>query len=145
MQRWFLHEVGLTDTEAFLNFNFAPPSLRRAIGMLGFLHKRNLGQCHPLVIAAFPLLSERGMTGAHDKALFSHSETILYHRRLWSRSIFHFIHIYNQLPQSFVDIPSVSAFQRKLTQAAKGVASADNERWRKSFQDLVELNRWLHS
>ena len=146
VQRWFLHEMGISDTTAFLDFNFAPPSLRRAIGMLGFLHKRALMKCHPLVANALPLLSDYGIIGAfHDKALFSHSDRIQYHRRLWSRSIFHFIHIYNRLPQALVDIPSVSAFQRRLTQAAKRVASADSERWRQSFQDLVELDRWLHS
>jgi hypothetical protein len=43
VQRWYLHELALTDTDAFIKYNFAPPSLRRAIGMLGFIHKRTLG------------------------------------------------------------------------------------------------------
>ena len=42
LQRWYLHELGLSDKEAFVDHNFAPPSLRRAIGILGFLHKRVL-------------------------------------------------------------------------------------------------------
>ena len=64
---------------------------------------------------------------------------------LFNRSVFGMVHIYNRLPEALVDIPSVSSFQRRLTQAAKRVASADSERWRQSFQDLVELDRWLHS
>ena len=38
VQRWYLHELGMSDKEAFISHNFAPPSLRRAIGILGFLH-----------------------------------------------------------------------------------------------------------
>ena len=33
----------------FLDYNFAPPCLRRDIGLLGFVHKRVLGQCHPAI------------------------------------------------------------------------------------------------
>ena len=46
-QNHFLHELDLSPSSAFLNFNFAPPSLRRNIGILGLLHKRVLGKCHP--------------------------------------------------------------------------------------------------
>ena len=38
LQRGFLYELGLNDKTAFVHHNFAPPSLRRAIGMLGSLH-----------------------------------------------------------------------------------------------------------
>ncbi len=41
MQWGFLYEIGIDDAQAFVDFNFAPPSLRRAIGMLGFVHKRS--------------------------------------------------------------------------------------------------------
>ena len=47
LQRWYLHELGLSDKDVFISFNFAPPSLRRAIGIFGFLHKRFLQECHP--------------------------------------------------------------------------------------------------
>ena len=46
-QNRFLHALGLSPDQAFLDFYFAPPSLRRNIGVLGLLHKRVLGQCHP--------------------------------------------------------------------------------------------------
>ena len=42
MQRWFLHELGVSDYDACVSFNFAPPSLRQRIGVLGFFHKRVL-------------------------------------------------------------------------------------------------------
>ena len=46
LQRHYVHELSLTEASAFLYYNFAPPTLRRDIGILGFLHKRVLGECH---------------------------------------------------------------------------------------------------
>ena len=39
LQRGFLQELGISEETAFLSHNFAPPTLRRDIGMLGFIHK----------------------------------------------------------------------------------------------------------
>ena len=39
----FLRELGVDARQAFTEFNFAPPILRRNIGILGLLHKRVLG------------------------------------------------------------------------------------------------------
>ena len=55
MQRNFLHQLECSECEAFVEHNFAPPSLRRAIAILGFLHKRVLGICHPALIKALPI------------------------------------------------------------------------------------------
>ena len=112
MQRGFLHQLGLTDEEAFVCYNFAPLSLRRSIGMLGFLHKRTLGICHPALVQAFPmtapLLHNRTIDGS---ALLPVSSN----RALYSRSIWPFIHIYNRLSQSMVDHKDVKPFQSHLT------------------------------
>ncbi len=70
MQRWFLHELGLSDTEAFVHFNFAPPILRRSIGMLGFLHKRVLEACHPTLLEVFSLDAVHAAR-YHDRPLAS--------------------------------------------------------------------------
>ena len=40
VQRHFLNELGTSESEAFLESNFAPPCLCRDIGILGLLHKR---------------------------------------------------------------------------------------------------------
>ena len=45
-QRHFLENLGVDERYAFLEHNFAPPSLRRNIGVLGLLHKRVLGLSH---------------------------------------------------------------------------------------------------
>jgi len=50
----FLHNLGLTDVEASVNYNFAPPALRWAIGILVFLHQRVLGLRHPGVRDLLP-------------------------------------------------------------------------------------------
>jgi len=44
-QQHYLRAIGLTASEAFLHYNFAPPVLRRHI--LGLLHKQSLRKCHP--------------------------------------------------------------------------------------------------
>ena len=97
IQNQFLGHLGLTDTEAFVTYNFAPISVRRAIGMLRFLHKRVLG-----------VLSIRGQRAPwHDKQLESYYNSVCSHARLYPRSIFHYILIYNRLPQWLVDKKSV--------------------------------------
>ena len=42
----FLHGIHLTQYDAFIYHNFAPPQLRRDIAMLGLLHKVTLRKCH---------------------------------------------------------------------------------------------------
>ena len=70
LQRGFLYQLGLNDQHAFVHFNFAPPSLRRAIDNLGFLHKRVLGKCHPALLLVFPFRD--GMTNTfHSRQLGS--------------------------------------------------------------------------
>ena len=43
----FLRELDVIPSDAFMVFVFAPPNLRRNIGILGLLHKRMIGKCHP--------------------------------------------------------------------------------------------------
>ena len=47
VQTRFLKELELTEEQAFLDFNFAPCRVRRNIAILGLIHKRVLGKCHP--------------------------------------------------------------------------------------------------
>ena len=46
-QNRFLREIGLSPAHAFLEFNFAPPSLRRDIAVLSLLRRRVLDKSHP--------------------------------------------------------------------------------------------------
>ena len=54
VQRSFLHKLGVSEEHAFLNHNFAPTILRRNIAILGLLHKRVLGKCHPMFERLLP-------------------------------------------------------------------------------------------
>ena len=112
MQRSFLHQLGLTDEEAFVNFNFAPLSLRRSIGILGFLHKRILGTCHPTLVQVFPLAAPLLHNKTIDGSLLLQVRS---HRALHARSIWPYIHIYNRLSQGMVDHRDMKSFQSHLT------------------------------
>ena len=58
-QARFLRELGLSKEQAFMDFNFAPPNLRRNVGILGLLHKRVLGLCHPSFERLLPWYNSR--------------------------------------------------------------------------------------
>ena len=50
----FLEKIEVSEEDAFLVFNFAPPVLRRNIAILGLIHKRVLKQCHPAFSELLP-------------------------------------------------------------------------------------------
>jgi len=143
VQRWFLHELGMTDTEAFVVHNLAPPSIRRSIGILGFLHKRVLGHCHPLLCTSLPF-AEGLEANYHSKALDPQIDGVNYQHRLYARSLYGYILMYNRLPQCFVDAPSVKSFQAKLTQMAKHQAQLDQSSWRKAYQSMADIHNMFY-
>ena len=139
----FLYDIGCTDTHAFIEYNLAPHSLRRAIALLGFLHKRVLGQCHPILLQAFPFDPDRRWT-RHDKTLLSYFEEVRGFRHVYDNSIWEYVLIYNRLTQGLVNTPSVTAFQSKLTQLTRMRAQQGDERWREAFQSCYDVMRTLH-
>ena len=97
VQRNFLQKLEISESTAFLEFNFAPSVLRRNIGILGLLHKRVLGLCHCSFEQLLPWLSQhpdadRGF--GHNKQLYGHWLEATQHRALYSRSVFAMIDIY---------------------------------------------------
>ena len=135
-QNRFLHELNLCPDRAFLEFNFIPPSFRRNVGILGLMHKRVLGKCHPTFQQLLPFYTERfpeGRDRGHSKQLYGHWVEINSHRALYTRSIFGMCDIYNNLPQYVVDSTSVSAFQACLTQMARTRCEQGVAAWATSF------------
>ena len=130
-QNHFLHELDLSPSSAFLNFNFVPPSLRRNIGILGLLHKRVLGKCHPTFERLFPW--ETNLSGGHTKQLYGHWCEIEAHQAIFNRSIFRMCDIYNNLPQVIVDAKSVNSFQYQLTQIVRRRCQDGQAEWALSF------------
>ena len=136
VQRSFLKEINVSEEHAFLEHNFASPTLRRNIGILGLLHKRVLGKCHAIYQKLLPFSSDVFgflREGEHSKQLYDHCLEIQYQQDLWRRSIFCMTRIYNRLPQYVVDMPSVSIFQSALTRMARTACQNGNENWQNIF------------
>jgi len=138
MQRWYLHELAITDTEAFVQHNFAPPSIRRRIGMLGFIHKRVLEVCHPALIKDLAFESVQDSV-FHNRTLVSHWSEVREHSRMYNNSLYPYILMYNRLPQEIVNSPSVSKFQSELTKLAKDRADQGHENWRCAYKDCKDV------
>ena len=135
-QNRFLRTIDITPEHAFLEYNFAPPKLRRNKAMLGMLHKRVLGICHPSFERLLPWFTDRfpeGRGHGHNKALYGHWCEVNAHPALFNRSIFCLISVYNNLPQHVVDASCISDFQNYLTQVARTRCQQNDEAWASSF------------
>ena len=135
-QQHFLDELGITSSEAFLEYNFAPPILRRNIGILGLIHKRVLGIAHPAFSQLMPwhhdIFGERG-PGTHDKQLYNHFMEVHFQYQLYQRSIFSMVGVYNNLSQACVYQRDIKSFQRSLTHIARVRCAAGQDGWMKTF------------
>ena len=131
MQRSFVNKIHLTEEVAFLDFNFAPPCLRRDIGILGFLHKRVLDKCHVAIKRLLPFITPQPMW--HDKQLQSHLDSCIARPLLFQRSLFGMVAVYNRLSQDMIDCTSVPQFQSMLTHIAKDKCAAGGASWQRMF------------
>ena len=136
LQNHFLKEIGIDAKTAFVDHNFAPPSLRRNIGVLGLLQKRVLGKCHPVFQKLLPFHFQvfgRLRPNEHNKQLYGHVLDVENQHALHSRSIFGMVYVYNLLPQRFVDSESISAFQKGLTLIAREKCKGGDPHWMHNF------------
>ena len=143
-QNRFLKELEVSPEQAFLDFNFAPPRIRRNIAVLGLLHKRVIGKCHPSFQRLLPWYAERfsepRSMPCHTKQLYGHNVEISHQRSLYDRSIFAMVDIYNNLSQCIVDSPTVSSFQTCLNKIAKSRCESGEATWMFSFARLGEFD-----
>ena len=110
VQHSFLDELGIEAEEAFLKFNFAPPVLRRNIGVLGLLQKRVLGLAHPIFHELLPYhvhVFGSPRAGEHTRQLYGHILKVKFQQALHNRSIFAMVYVYNRLPQEVMDTVNV--------------------------------------
>ena len=120
---WFVkkkNELQSDENTAFRLSNFPPPTLRRDIGMLGFLHKRVLGLAHPAIERLFPWAPNQYHSG-HTKQLDDRMLECNFRRVLFLRSLFGLTAVYNLLPQYVVDCSTVSQFQKELTKSRRDI------------------------
>ena len=113
LQEKILRDIEVDEATAFLDCNFAPPSLRRDIGILGLLHEKVLGKAHPIFqellpfhVDVFNYLRPR----EHSKQLYCHILEVQRQQVLHQRSIFGMVKVYNHLPQWLIDCSTVSSF-----------------------------------
>ena len=135
-QRHFLENLGVDERYAFLEQNFAPPSLRRNIGVLGLLHKRVLGMSHPIFQRLLPFHADvfgSLRQGEHTRQLYGHVLQVQAQHSLHARSIFGMVYVYNRLPQELVDCATVSSFQSGLTHMARKMCQDGDPTWLKAF------------
>ena len=132
----FLRELGLSSEQALLDHNFPSPQIRRNIGILGLLHKRVLGLCHPSYDTLLPWYSSRFSVPrglGHNKQLYGHNVEISHCQGLYNRSIFAMTDVYNDLPQHVVDAPSVKIFQRYLIHIVRTRCQQGDDNWPSAF------------
>ena len=132
----FLRELHVTPEHAFLEYAFAPPSLRRNIGILGLLHKRVLGKCHPSFASLLPFWTDQPeeiRARGHTRKLYGHSTEVKFQRPIYDSSIFEMVDIYNNLLQQVVDGTSVNSFQHYLIHIVRTRCQSEETRWAKSF------------
>ena len=132
IQSSFLKALNLTPEEAFERYNLAPLCLRRDIAILGLLHKCTLNIVHPSLRRLFwgryrPAFTTMGRR--HNKPLHTHIEDLRLQPGLYQRSIFNMSNIYNLLPQAFVDVSTIQAFQSKLTAVARDKCRNGRPNW----------------
>ena len=131
-----MRELDISVEQALLKFNFASPQIRRNIGILGLLHKRVLGKCHPSFNLLLPWYSSRfdvprGL--GHDKQLYGHNVEVTHCQVLWDRSIFAMTDVYNNLPQHTVDASSVKIFQQYLIHIVRTRCQQGDHNWLSSL------------
>ena len=141
LQSNFVRGLSITREMAFQDYNLAPLSLRRDIGILGFIHKRVLGECHMAVKALLPFsgVADRW----HSKQLETHIDNCIVRHTLYWGSLFGLVHVYNRLPEHLISTTSVKEFQSRLTQGARDRCSNWDANWMKAYSDCAELWKTL--
>ena len=96
VQKNFLDELDVSASTAFLKCNFAPPKLRRNIGVLGLLYKRVLGKIHPIFqrLLTFHKVGFGSLQyGEHHRQLYGHFLDVERQHSLHDRSIFASVYV----------------------------------------------------
>ena len=154
VQRRFLREVGLSESDALEHFCLAPLSSRRCMAMLAVLHRITLNIAPPQLCNLFPCANVPVRSARTRLESLRHSKQFLERRAstdVFQRSLFGLVRVYNMLPQSVVDVPSVRIFQGLLQDGLRRAAQAHISKWPDLFSpnappvDAHELQRLLKS
>ena len=139
VQARFLRAVGLSEVEALCEYRLAPLKIRREIGILGMLHRVNLGQASRQMLELFPPIGERAGLNSSTRSLGTfhnrqlHDRISNYSSTQLRRSILGMVQCYNALPQHFVNAKSVKLLQRQLQVAVAARAWDGYVGWQSIF------------
>ena len=124
IQSRFLRFLGISVEAAFLEHNLAPPSVRRQISALGLIHRcvldkapTALREFFPEQDACIPKYTTRLAASRHGRQIYDFAEGGK--SKIFKRSAFGSVLVYNRLPQFVVDASSVSKFQGWLQSAVR--------------------------
>ena len=100
--------------------------------MLAVLHRVTLGIAPPQLSSLFPLALIAARKAHTRLSSIRHGKQLLERRAftdVFQRSLFGLVRVYNVLPQSVVDAPSISIFQGLLQDGLRRAAQANINRW----------------
>ncbi len=113
------------------------------MAMLGTLHKLTLGTAPAQLAALLPVLGAvhepaqrqglRRWRPLHTKQLYT--PVTFTSSDLAKRSLLGLVHTYNALPQSVVDSPTVSLFQKRLQRALLRFGDCGAPNWQRLYSD----------
>ena len=132
-----LDVVQSSSKDVLLQFNLAPLHCRRHIGMLGLIHKTQLGLAPSCLSQFFPKASSTlykfsvGCRPVHDRQVACHASSSC--PVIFKRSVFALVQVYNKLPAEAVEAVSVSIFQRRLQEMLKTSAKGNMQNWHDLF------------
>ena len=137
LQRNFVTNVGLSEEEAFMDYNLAPLKLRRNIAALGFLHRVTLGLAHPDIMELFPPESHSSHRFRTRLAIHRHGKQLKdrcngSQNDLVHRSFFGMVRVYNLLPDRAIEMQTVHTFQKELTAMARRQCRT-SQQWQSVF------------
>ena len=144
VQSSFVHSMGFSIEEAFLEHNVAPLAARRDIGMLGLIYKCVHGIAHRDLQELF----SRSPPASHSyKTKFQkhrHSLQLVEsrpgtHNALLRRSLVGLVRVWNRLPEAVVRANTVSAMQKLLTSMLRVVCRQGGEKWQEMFSPRLVI------
>ena len=139
VQSSFLHGLELLASNAFLTYNLAPLRLRRDVAIMGLFFKISHGKAHPDFEELFPRDSRvrawttRMNERRHDWQLVDVCDGN--QSDLINRSIFGAVRVFNRLPAFLLEVDSVHAFQRLLTEKARHACRNDMPEWDRMYSN----------
>ena len=134
VQSRFVRQIDLSEESAFMNFNLAPPCVRRDIAILGVIHRAAMCEGPPQFWKYFRIDSvlpvERRTRNArrHEMHLveWPHGRDL----DIMRRSALGMIRVYNILPADRVAKRCLKEFQRGLTDLVRDRVIARDARWK---------------